>query len=161
MISLFHSFVAGLYCIASCFGPSYEYHRHNQVLRVTAHNHQIEELERIVELHKYDLWHRKNNIFHIHVPASNLEKLPIILNGFKVSVMVKDVQKLIDLENESPRSFIENNDERFFSSYHSSEEYVEYISDLPDVKMKVLNQTYNKNDIVAFQFGSGNLSAGI
>jgi hypothetical protein len=161
MIAIFYSFLTAIYCIPPSFADLHQNYRHNQVLRVTARNDQIEELERIVELHAFDLWHRKNNIFHIHVPASNLEKLPIILNGFKVSVMVKDVQKLIDLENESPRSFIENNDERFFSSYHSSEEYVEYISDLPDVKMKVLNQTYNKNDIVAFQFGSGNLSAGI
>jgi hypothetical protein len=158
---IFYSLLAAIYCIPSSFGNLHENYRLDQVLRVTANNYQIEELERIVELNGYDIWNRKNNMFDIHVPASDVEKLPIIFIGFKVSVMIKDVQNLIDLENESPSSFIENNDERFFSSYHSSSEYVQFISELPDVQMKVLNQTYKKKDIVAFQFGSGNLSAGI
>ncbi|NXP18518.1 CBPA5 Carboxypeptidase, partial [Scytalopus superciliaris] len=105
----------------------------DQVLRITAGNEEQLALLRVLgeqEELQVDFWHHPTIPGHpadLRVPFSSLQAVKLFLDshGFSYSVMIEDVQELLDEEKESmmkSRRAKRSSGEFDFASYHTLDE---------------------------------------
>jgi Zinc carboxypeptidase/Carboxypeptidase activation peptide len=147
-------------------GKSYQ---GNQVLRIYYDNDNSPYINQVLQ--GMDIWRRKGRQIDVHVPAIMLETTKAMLRPFEYSVLIPNVQELIDEENTPARSrkmMADSSSYRrkgsfepassapeIFKNYQDASVYVNFLSSLPGVTSKVLNHTHNGNPITAFKFGIG------
>lgn len=152
-----------LICASAWAIPAAGKYHGDQVLRVKYEtNLQEAELQSLLETDNgISMWndHWTGEV-DFHVPAISLGVVKEKLATYDVSVMVENVQYIVDEEkrnsnfNKDLRGTTPTPDQ-MFSDYFDYQVINNFMNGLPGASSFVLNQTYNGNPITAFQFGTG------
>jgi hypothetical protein len=119
------------------------------------------------------LWNDLNiGRFPVDIMVSELA-MPIIiirLKSINYSVIIKDVQKLIDSNMQimqTPETFFSLNETKpvrsptekeIFSHYWTATSYINYLSSLPGATKFTIGKSYHMNDIYGVRFGTGTIN---
>ncbi|XP_032914446.1 carboxypeptidase A1-like [Catharus ustulatus] len=143
----------------------------DQVLRVTARSEEQMVLLGVLgeqEELQVDFWRHPNSPGHpvdLRVPFPNLQTVKKFLDSqnFSYSIMIEDVQKLLDEEKESMRRArrIKRSSRMFdFTSYHTLDEIYDWmdvlVEDHPKLVSKIqIGQSYENRPLYVLKFSSG------
>ncbi|XP_009095685.1 carboxypeptidase A1-like [Serinus canaria] len=143
----------------------------DQVLRVTARNEEHITLLRVLgeqEELQVDFWRHPNSLGHpvdLRVPFPSLQGVKKFLDShnFSYSIMIEDVQELLDEEKESMRRSrrVKRSSRMFdFTSYHTIDEIYEWmdvlVEDHASLVSKVqIGQSYEQRPLLVLKFSTG------
>nr|XP_061812859.1 carboxypeptidase A1-like [Nerophis lumbriciformis] len=145
----------------------------HQVLRMVAKDEaQLSLLKQMEDMEEYELdfWKKARDVdtyVDIRVPLGSLEAVKLFLesNDIKYSIMIEDLQVILDEEQEEMDSFAReaeprNTDSFDFSRYHSISEIYRFqdmlVAENPGLVSKlVIGQSYEKRPLNVLKFSTG------
>ncbi|KAM7056031.1 carboxypeptidase A1-like [Acridotheres tristis] len=143
----------------------------DQVLRVTARNEEQMALLGVLgeqEELQVDFWRHPNSLGHpvdLRVPFLNLQGVKQFLDSqnFSYSIMIEDLQELLDEEKESMRRSrrVKRSSRTFdFASYHTIDEIYDWmdvlVEDHPNLVSKIqIGQSYENRALYVLKFSTG------
>ncbi|KAM4748926.1 carboxypeptidase A1-like [Rhinophrynus dorsalis] len=157
-----------IYCTLLVTVWSHNLYVGDQVLRVDAENHAKMEILRELEAMKHlqiDFWRNPGNHklpVDMRVPFTSLQAVKVFLesNNVPYSIMIEDVQALLDQEKDEMKASKRSTNSFSYSTYHTLDEIYSWIdiliAEYPKLVSRInIGQSYEGRPIYALKFSTG------
>ena len=134
----------------------------DQIATVEISNHYTSELLKSLSLNAsigLEFW---TNSFEVgvesrfHIPSKSIDFMSTVPN-LNYTIVIDDLQKLIDTENMITSPFVQKADDPlgFFSKYATSSSLHDELLKVNGLEMKVIGKTFENRDIKMYTIGNG------